>query len=296
MPAARVSLYQPATHPNHPVANARLVNDAKTGLPGGVLTLYERDAKTGRVAYLGDAQLRTLPPGETRLVGFALDEKVRVEREDKASATVTKGKIARGVFRHVRMARRTSVYRLKGAKQAPRRVIIEHPRTAGWSLDAPDKKKVKVDLAQGVYRFTVDLKPGENRRLEVVTSRPRSESLRLASLRSAKVAAFAGTNTLSPKVRAAFKRMGRLMAAIERHKGDVKKFTQSQKGIFADQRRIRDNMRRVNNRSQLYQRYMLKLDTQENALDALEKKLEAAGAARRLAEKALSDYVAALDI
>ena len=296
MPAARISLYQRRTHAEHPVANARLTNDAKTGLPGGVLTLYERDAKTGRVAYLGDAQLRTLPPGETRLVGFALDEKVRVEREDKASVTVTKGKIARGVFHHVRMARRTTVYRLKGASRAPRRVIIEHPRAAGWSLDAPDKKKVKVDLAQGVYRITVDLKPGEKRRLVVVTSRPRRESLRLSSVRPHGAAAFAGTQSLSPRVRAAFKRMGELMAAIERHKGDVKRITQQQKGVFADQRRIRENMRRVNNRSQLYQRYVKKLDRQENALEALENKLEASGDARRKAEKALADYLAALEI
>ena len=296
IPTARISLYQPVTHADHPVANARLTNNAKTGLPGGVLTLYERDAKTGAVAYLGDAQLRTLPPGESRLVGFALDEKVRMEREDKSSTTLTKGKIARGVFHHVRMARRTTVYRLKGAADAPRRVIVEHPRTAGWTLDAPDKKKVKVDLAQGVYRITVDLKPGEKRRLEVVTSRPRRESLSLLSLRASRVNAFAGTQTLSPQVRAAFKRMAALMAAIERHKGDVKKITGEQKGIFADQRRIRDNMRRVNNRSQLYQRYVKKLDLQENALEAMEGKLESARDAQRKAEKALADYVGALEL
>jgi hypothetical protein len=296
VPAARISLYQPRTHADHPVANARLTNNAKTGLPGGVLTLYERDAKTGAVAYLGDAQLRTLPPGESRLVGFALDEKVRMEREDKASTSLTKGKIARGIFHHVRMARRTTIYRLKGAQDAPRRVIVEHPRAAGWSLDAPDRKKVKVDLAEGVYRIAVDLKPGDKRRLEVVTSRPRRESLGLSSLRAHRVNAFAGTQTLSPRVRAAFKRMGELMVGIERHKGEVKKITQQQKGIFADQSRIRDNMRRVNNRSQLYQRYVKKLDLQENALEAMESKLESARAAQRKAEKVLADYVAALDL
>ena len=68
------------------------------------------------------------------------------------------------------------------------------------------------------------------------------------------------------------------------------------RAVFADQRRIRENMRRVNNRSQLYQRYVKKLDRQENALEALENKLESAGDARRKAEKALADYLAALDI
>ncbi len=296
IPAARISLYQPRTHGDHPVANAEVTNDTLTGLPGGVLTLYERDAKTGEVAYLGDAQLRTLPTGETRLVGFALDEKVRVEREDKVSTTVTSGKIARGVFRYVRLARRTTIYRLKGASDAARRVIIEHPRVAGWSLDAPDKKKTKVKLAQGVYRITVNLKPGERRNLNVVTSRPQRESLSLSSLRAHRAGAFASSQTLSPKLRAAFKRMGEMIAAIGRHKGDVKKITQGQKQIFDDQRRIRDNMRRVNNRSQLYQRYMKKLDVQENTLESLESKLDSARDARRKAEQALADYVATLRI
>ena len=108
--------------------------------------------------------------------------------------------------------------------------------------------------------------------------------------------AFAATNTLDRGVRAAFKRMAELMAVIVRHKGDVKKLTQEQKDIFTDQRRIRDNMRRVGNRSQLFQRYLKKLDAQESTLNGLTGRLEAARDAQRKAEKALADYVANLEI
>ena len=86
------------------------------------------------------------------------------------------------------------------------------------------------------------------------------------------------------------------MAAIDGHKGDVKKLTREQKDIFADQRRIRDNMRRVGNRSQLFQRYSRKLEQQENVLDGLTGRLEAARDAQRRAEKALADYIATLEI
>ena len=276
IPAARVSLYQPATHADHPIASARLKNDAKTGLPGGVLTLFERDGKAGGVAYLGDAQLRTLPPGESRLVGFALDEKVRVERELKHARSLTKGKIARGVFHHTIVDQRTTIYRLKGAADAARRVTVEHPRMPGWSLVKPDPKKAKVGLADKVFRISIDLKPGEERKLSVVTSRPRRQGLSLSSLRPHRVAAFAATDSLDAKVRAAFKRMAGLMAEIDGHKGDVKMLTREQKDIFNDQRRIRDNMRRVGSRSQLFQRYSRKLEKQENVLDGLTRRLEAA--------------------
>jgi hypothetical protein len=62
IPADRVSLYQPRTHADHPVASAQLTNDSENGLPGGVLTLYERDGKGGAVAYLGPDQPGSVPP------------------------------------------------------------------------------------------------------------------------------------------------------------------------------------------------------------------------------------------
>ncbi|MDH3241273.1 MAG: DUF4139 domain-containing protein [Alphaproteobacteria bacterium] len=292
--AVRVSLYQPRTHADHPVAAAQLTNDSPSGLPGGVLTLYERDAKSGAVAYLGDAQLRTLPPKDMRMVGFALDEKIRVERESKSSSTLIKGRISQGVFSHTVVSRRTTLYRIKGVQGAPRRLIIEHPRYPGWNL--PKQTNIKVELAKGAYRIALDLKPGEDRAISVVTNRPRAETLALTALGASRIRAYASSDSLSETIRDAFKRMGGLMAEIERHKNDVRTAEKKKKDIFDDQRRIRDNMRRVNNRGQLYLRYVKKLDSQENSLQALEDRLEAARAAQRKAEKALADYMAGLDI
>ena len=294
IPAVRVSLYQPRTHADHPVASAQLTNDSENGLPGGVLTLYERDGKRGAVAYLGDAQLRTLPPREKRMVGFALDEKTRVERELKSASTLTEGRISRGLFRHTVVSKRTTLYRIKGVRGAPRQLIIEHPRSPGWNL--PKQSKLKVVLAKGVYRIALDLKPGEDRAISVVTSRPRKETIGLAGLSVGRIRAYASSDTLSQPIRDAFKRMNRLMAEIARHKKDVQATDRKKKEIFADQGRIRDNMRRVNNRSQLYQRYVKKLDSQENSLQALEDRLDAARAAQRKAEKALAEYISGLAI
>lgn len=289
MPAVRVSLYQRRTHADHPVASAELTNDSKTGLPGGVLTIYEREGKTGAVAYLGDAQLRTLPPKESRMVGFALDEKVRVEREVKTVTDIIQGKISRGVFRHTVVSKRTTVYRIKGSADGHRKLIIEHPRRQGWDL--PKQSDLEVKLAKGVYRIALDLKSGKTRTISVETSRPRKEQVTLSRLNAGRVAAFASSTTLSKPIRDAFKRMAELMAEIERHKDEVKKLTRQKTDIFNDQRRIRDNMRRVTNRSQLYQRYVKKLDQQEDELQALETKLEAARDAQRKAEQALADFV-----
>jgi hypothetical protein len=293
-PARRLALYQPATHQAHPLASVRLSNAGESGLPNGVLTLYERQSKSGAIAYLGDAQLRTLPAGEKRLVSFALDEKVRVERSAAHKSTIAKGSIKRGVFRHTVIDRQVTTYTLKGARREARSVVVEHPRMSGWKLEMPAKDKAK--LAQKVYRFDVDLKAGEGKTLKVVVTRPRRQTVSLSNLKRNRIAAFAGADTLDPAVRTAFKRMSGMMAKIQVLKNQVSKLKNVQKGIFADQTRIRENMRRVAKNSKLYGRYMTKLDKQEGRLDTITGELEATHGKRRQAEAALADYIASLDI
>src|SRR5690606_32021944 len=78
VPADLVALYQQQIHATHPLASVHLTNDGETGLPPGILTLYERDA-AGSVSYIGDARLGALPAGESRLLSFAVDQKVTVD-------------------------------------------------------------------------------------------------------------------------------------------------------------------------------------------------------------------------
>lgn len=293
-PARRLALYQPATHGTHPLASVRLSNAGGSGLPNGVLTLYERRPKSGAVAYLGDAQLRTLPAGEERLVSFALDEKVRIERSVTHRNTIAKGSIKRGVFSHSAIDRRVTTYKLKGARHEARSVVIEHPRMPGWTLEKPKQKKAK--LAENVYRFDVELKPGESRTLEVVLTRPLRQSIALSNLKLDRIAAFASAVTLDPEVRKAFRRMSGMMAEIQTLKNAVAKLEKARKGIFADQQRIRENMRRVAKNSKLYGRYMTKLDEQEDRLDGITGEIEAQRGKLRRAEGALADYIASLEI
>src|SRR5260370_6240756 len=72
VPAERLSLYQAETAARNPLAAIRLSNDGDSGLPPGIITLYERD-KAGYAAYVGDARLSGFPVGETRLLAYALD-------------------------------------------------------------------------------------------------------------------------------------------------------------------------------------------------------------------------------
>src|SRR5690606_593085 len=130
------ALFDPATHPTHPLATVILENDGETGLPPGVITLYERDAK-GAVAYVGDARLGALPTGETRLVSYALDQKVAVRQETTSDQTITQVRVVNGVMMLISKELYRTAYEIKGAAKEERVVLLQHPRWEGWSLVEP---------------------------------------------------------------------------------------------------------------------------------------------------------------
>jgi hypothetical protein len=139
MPAERLALYQADTAARNPLAAIRLGNDGDTGLPPGILTLYERD-KANNVSYVGDARLSAFPIGETRLLPYALDEKITIERDPTQSQRLAGGTIANGVLRSALVTRQTTTYRVKGALKEPRKLVVVQRRLAGWSLVKPDAK------------------------------------------------------------------------------------------------------------------------------------------------------------
>lgn len=294
VPVKRLALYQPGTHASHPLAAVRLTNDGASGLPPGVLTIFERDAESGAVSYVGDAQLRTLPAGEKRLVSFALDQKTRIDRKIERTRTVIKGSINRGVFHRTVERRQITTYRLKAPARESRTLLIEHPRLAGWKLTNPGTGEV--EITKDHYRIEVGLAAAENKVVEVILTKPLAETMKISTLTLARIAVFAREAGLSPTVRQAFARMAEIMRQIEGHGHRLAKLEKDHKSIVRDQSRIRENMRRVPNRSNIYKRYLAKLNTQENRLESLMDNIDKAQARRRTAEDALSTFVAKLDL
>src|SRR5439155_524692 len=80
--------------------------------PPGILTIYERD-KAGAVAYVGDARLSGFPIGETRLLAYALDEKITIEREPSQTDRIASGTIVDGALRFSRLIRQSTTYRVR---------------------------------------------------------------------------------------------------------------------------------------------------------------------------------------
>ena len=294
VPAQRFAHFLPRTHASHPLASVRLDNDTESGLPPGVLTLYERSAKTGVVAYVGDARLATLPAGEDRLVGFALDQKTRIEQDVKTKRSIFGGSISRGVFALTRIERQTTIYRLKAPAREARAVLIDHPRHADWKLIEPAEDDI--DLIDGGYRFEVAIEAGAEATFEVTVERPVTQSLGITSLTLAQIVRYASTGALDAKLREAFERLAELKREVVRHEQRMAELERERLVIHQEQKRIRDNLGRIPTGSDLHRRYLRKLDAQEDKLETILEGFDQAQRRQIEASQKLDDYIKTLKI
>jgi hypothetical protein len=293
VPAERLALYQPGTHALHPLAALRIVNDGDSGLPPGVLTLYEPMA-SGASSFVGDARLSALPAGDERLVSYALDQKLRADREVASRQRVAKGKISRGVLEVTFLDEQTTTYRFKAPAREARTLVIEHPRQAGWRLKAPQIETAEVTDAS--YRVRQRLEPGEEVVIELTLERPRVQRLQLINVTTTQLAAYARYRELDPGLHRVFERIAELRRAIEGHERRLQQLGQERERIFQEQKRIRDNLSRVPHNSDLQRRYLTKLDGQESELERILVALGAAETDHGRAQDALADYIAELEL
>jgi len=292
VPARRVALYQPSTHDRHPLASVRLTNDGETGLPPGVLTLYETGA--GGAGYVGDAQLSTLPTGDERLVSFALDQKALVDREVKQSQVIGKGRIVRGVLELTYEQEQHTTYRLKAPAKEAREILIEHPRMAGWKIVKPTE--AEVELTDDMYRIRHKLEAGKQAEIEVVLARPNLQKVGLVGQGKNFYMAYADNGELDSSLKKAFTEMARLRDVVDGHQRRMQELEGERNRIHQEQKRIRDNLSRVPQGSDLQKRYLAKLNQQEDALEALLGEADKTRFALEQADKALGDFIRSLDI
>ena len=297
LPAERLSLYQPLTDPTHPLASIRMDNDSESGLPPGVLTLYERSPQTGAVSYVGDARLGPFPAGEDRLLSYAVDQKVRIDRDSEGSRTISAGRIVDGMLNLTITQRQATLYTITGAAHEDRALLIEHPRQPGWTLITPEgMDEESVEMTSTHYRLRVDLSAGETRTLPVAMETPLLERHDLTTLPKDRIAVFMASNELSPAVRESLSRLAQLQATLADHEATGRELLRDLNAVIEDQGRLRRNLETVPRNSDLHQRYLGRMADQEDEIDRLRTEIDSAETAVEEARQAVVDYVRELSV
>ena len=293
LPAQRIDLYQSSADQRHPLAAIALANDGETGLPPGVLTLYEQTAE-GDATYVGDVRLAAFPPSEKRMLSYAVDAKVAVDRSSEEQQAIVKAAIARGVMRLTRLARQITTYRVKTASDGEHRLLIEHPRLAGWSLAAPDP--AHVELSADAYRIPVTLTGAKQSVIAVTLEHPLEETIRLIDLADDRLGVLVASNELDPSVKKALGELAARRQALGRQNAELDKLKEQRRQLVEDEKRLRDNLNAVGHDTALYKQTLDKLGETETAIGTLSTDIGKGAVEAETAKEQLQDFISALTL
>ena len=285
---AKVSIYNQRVHPKHPLHGFRLRNATALHLAQGPVTVFD-----GGV-YAGDARLEDLPPGQERLLSYAMDLKTEVEPvnepEQRDLVTVS---LRKGTLLTTQKATAEKTYNIRNRDQKPHLVLIEHPFRADWQLVAPS---TATERTREVYRFAVTVDPGPGTRLRVREERPLQQSVTLSDAGPDVLGYYMRATQVSDKVKQALQRVSTLRDKLDQTVQQRRRFEQQIQEITQEQARMRENMGKLAQNSELYNRYVRKLDQQETEIDKMRKDIEALKGTEEQQRKELNDYLMGLDI
>lgn len=284
----KLSIYNPATHAKFPLNGMRVKNTTGLHLMQGPVTVFDDNA------YAGDARLDDVPPGQDRLISYALDLKAEVEvQTPNYQQELVAVSIKRGLLHATRKWVEERRYQIKNRDLKAKTVLIEHPYRSEWKLAEPAQS---TERARDVYRFAVNVEPNKSGILNVREEKQIQETVHLIDSGSDQIGLYLQAKQLSPRVKEALQRAVSLRDRISQTVAQRTRLEQKLKEIAQEQARIRENMAKLPQNSELYGRYVKKLDQQETETEKLQRDLESLRNTESSQRRDLSDYLQSLDL
>ena len=276
VPAHALSLYDGRAEHEHPFRAVRMVNGTGAFLAAGPVAVFDGGGFTG-MARIGD-----VPAGEERLLSYAVDVDVRVERSSSAEERFVSLRLEGGSLVHEARSVRTTSYRITTRPGIRRFVVVEHEATYGHDLEPPATAPARTP---GGYRFGVllgadlagvedDVDPGvpvqlrvadgDGGVLEVVENRLDARFVAFARLGLREAEGWLRQPDLARHVRTALERFVRIAREVERLDEGIAAAEAARKTVERSQERVRQNMAVIERNAPLYARYVKDLSNQED--------------------------------
>ncbi|MFQ5428831.1 MAG: hypothetical protein ACE5E1_00865 [Phycisphaerae bacterium] len=286
--AEKLSIYNPATHPRHPLNGVRMKNATGLQLMQGPVTLFD-----GNV-YAGDAKLPDLRIDDDRLIAYALDLGVAVSvKQERAPEQVTEVWIGKGAIWQRSKLVDLRIYTLRNKDHEDRTVLVEQAIGSGWELVAPESPEEKT--ASGA-RFKVALPAKKTRTLSVLLEQQQENGVILSTMAQEHLALRLRSKVISKAVREALNRLMELRAALDETTQAIASRETNLEEITKEQDRIRRNMEVLDRQRDLYQRYERKFDKQETEIERIREEVAALRTKAQGQQRAIEEYVRSLAV
>jgi hypothetical protein len=286
--AARVSIYNPATHPKFPLLGLKFKNTTALHLMQGPVTVFDG------TAYAGDARIQDLQPKEDRLLSYAIDLGTEVEPTvPHTPDRLTKVVVRNGLIQTTHRFHQEKVYNLKNRSEQDRTVIIEHPYRADLTLTAPEKFS---ERARDVYRFEVPVKAHGTAKLVVAEERDLIQNIALSNTDDNTFKFFLNSQLSSPAVKKALETAAGLKGKLQESRRELAHVERQLKDVRDDQNRLREDLKVVPQTSAAYKRYVEKFDKQETEIEQYQARVKALQNAEHLQGEEFNRFLANLNL
>jgi len=285
---ARVSIYNAAVQPKHPLLGLRFKNTSGLHLSQGPITVFEGST------YAGDTRVLDVQPNEERLVSYAIDlgTEVRPETGD-GTARITNVKAVKGIVTTTTKVREVKNYKIANRSQQDRRLLIEHPNRTNQQFKLVETDKPVEDTKE-VYRFEKRVKAGEETTFTVAEERDVNTQITLSNNPDGQIRYFLSLNEASPALKAKLNEALKVKGTWDNSLRELNQVVADLARLNADQDRIRKNLANTPKEAEVYQTYLKKLGDQEKEIDALTSKQKKLMGEEFAAKKSFEDYLANL--
>jgi len=292
MGAEKVSLWNASEGLARPLRALWITNSSGLTLDGGSFSVLEDET------FAGEGLMEPIKPGEKRLVSYAVDLGVRVDKKTEgAPQRVTRVRITHGEMIQTSEMRQKTLYTIRNDDTSARDVLIEHPLRQGWSISASNSKPAEATASLDRFRVNVDSKQTEM--FEITESQPIDTRFALTNVTSDQITVFIQQKSITPEVEAALRRIVQQKEQVDSLNDEVSRRDDETEKIFDDQQRLRENLKALKGSQEersLTQRYTQQLAAQETRLETLKRESADFQAKSEQAQKELDDLIQNLDL
>ncbi len=286
--AAKVSIYNPATHAKFPLNGLELKNTTGLNLMQGPVTVFDGNL------YAGDAKLPDLKPDEKRLVAYALDlsTEVLIKAQPHPEELMSL-RIAKGTLWHRHKYVDAREYQVKNKDDKDRVVIMEQPFSEDWKLVEP---KEPYERTQNLLRFKMTAAAGKTTAFPVKLERVADESLILSSVGLDDIRIYLRAKVISPKVKEALDKVIALRIEADNAARQRMRLEKEHEEATKEQARIRENLKTLDKSTDAYQRQLKVFDEVDGKIANLAQQVRTTRDQEEQKRKALEEYLLTIEV
>ncbi len=269
--AKKLCVYNQKNRKENPMMCLELTNDTELTLESGPISVFDHDA------FAGEAMLPFLKQNESRLIAYAVELGIFVSTDSQYRTTnlhqIKIGKYAETFQFSIQHTK----YTIKNKSNEEKTLIIEHPKQYQYDLY---ETRAPEDETESYYRYELKLTPLKTATFEIKLRRIERRQLNLNQIAKKDILKWFELKLIAEAQRDFLLKIYDLEMQKREIELEIKKTTANIQKIVEDQKRLRENLKSLGDsqsEARLKDKYVNKLEAQEENLEKMHQKIEVLG-------------------